>query len=78
MNHYAATKKGLSLATLYTELKDLKQQPQTAWLREMDSQALQQVLQDLEKAFQAFKSKRSGFPKFVRRSKLSGGGTTSI
>ncbi len=63
-NHYAATKKGLSLATLYTELKELKQQPQTAWLREIDSQALQQVLQDLDKAFQAFKSRRSGFPKF--------------
>jgi len=63
-NHYAATKKGLSLAILSTELKHLKQQPQTAWLRDMDSQALQQVLQDLERAFQAFFAKRSGFPKF--------------
>jgi putative transposase len=64
INHYAATKQGLSLATLYTELKDLKQQLQTAWLRQIDSQALQQVLQDLDKAFQAFFAKRSGFPKF--------------
>src|SRR5437867_10920461 len=53
-DHYTATKQSLSLATLYTELKDLKQQPDTAWLREIDSQALQQVLQDLDKAFQAF------------------------
>jgi len=64
MNHFAATNKRLSLATLFTELKDLKQRPDTAWLREIDSQALQQVLQDLEKAFQAFFAKRSGFPKF--------------
>jgi transposase len=60
-DHYATTKQRLSLAMLYTELKDLKQQPQTAWLPAMDSQALQQVLQDLDKAFQAFFAKRSGF-----------------
>ena len=63
-DYYATNKKGLPLSVLYTELKDLKQQPETAWLREMDSQALQQVLQDLDKAFQAFFAKRSGYPQF--------------
>jgi putative transposase len=62
--HYAQTKKSLPLAMLYAELRDLKQQPQMAWLRAMDSQALQQTLRDLDKAFQAFFAKRSGLPKF--------------
>jgi putative transposase len=62
--HYAQTKKSLPLAVLYAELRELKQQPQTAWLRQIDSQALQQTLRDLEGAFQAFFAKRSGYPKF--------------
>ncbi len=62
--HYAQTKKSLALAMLYAELRDLKQRPETAWLREMDSQALQQTLRDLDKAFQSFFARRAGFPKF--------------
>src|SRR5215207_9212228 len=63
-DHYAQTKKNLTVTQLCEELTLLKQQPDTAWLREIDSQALQQVLQDLEKAFQAFFAKRCGFPIF--------------
>ena len=44
-NHYAETHTRLSYNALATELTALKQQIETAWLREMDSQALQQVLQ---------------------------------
>jgi putative transposase len=35
-----------------------------AWLREADSQLLQQALQDLDRAFRAFFSKRARFPRF--------------
>jgi putative transposase len=63
-NHYTETHTHLSYNALAAELTALKQQIETAWLREMDSQALQQVLRDLDTAFQAFFAKRSGFPKF--------------
>jgi putative transposase len=68
--HYRQTGKPLSYNTLAAELTRLKQQPATAWLREMDSQSLQQTLRDLESAFQHFfrrvrqGQKNTGFPKF--------------
>ncbi len=62
--HYAQTHTTLSYNALAAELTTLKLQPQTAWLREIDSQALQQVLRDLERAFQAFLAKRAGYPHF--------------
>jgi putative transposase len=68
--HYRATGKTLSFDRLCKELTFLKQQPATAWLRAIDSQALQQALRDLERAFQHFfrrvrqGEKRKGFPKF--------------
>ena len=65
--HYAATGKSIPMAQLSAELTALKQQPETAWLREADSQALQQVLTDLHQAFRT--SSRSGraSPKFKSR-----------
>jgi putative transposase len=52
---------------LAAELTQLKRQPQTAWLAEIDSQLLQQVLRDLDQAFRAFFAKRAGFPRFKSR-----------
>lgn len=65
--HYAATGKTLSLNRLYAELTALKQEPETAWLREMDSQALQQAIRDLDRAFVNFFEKRARFPRFKAR-----------
>jgi putative transposase len=65
--HYAATGKSISYKVLAGELVALKQQPETAWLREADSQALQQALIDLCQAFQNFFEKRARYPKFKRR-----------
>jgi putative transposase len=68
--HYRATGKTLSFTSLCKQLTLLKQRPETAWLREIDSQSLQQALRDLESAFQHFfrrvrqGEKRKGFPKF--------------
>ena len=62
--HYKATGKRLSVTALCAELAALKQQPHTAWLREMDSQALQQAIRDLDLAFRAFFEKRARFPRF--------------
>src|SRR5262245_6576511 len=62
--HYAQTGDGLSVTQLGTELVTLKSAPATAWLAEMDSQALQQAIRDLYQAFRAFFPKRANFPRF--------------
>ena len=45
---YADTGKSIPAAELSRRLTALKRQPETAWLSEVDSQALQQVLADLQ------------------------------
>ena len=66
-DHYAATGQSISLKQLSAELTALKQQPATAWLQEVDSQALQQALQDLHQAFANFFAKRARHPRFKSR-----------
>src|SRR5829696_7004528 len=51
-DHFRETGKTLSFTALSTELTILKQQPATAWLREMHAQSLQQALRDLDSAYQ--------------------------
>jgi putative transposase len=65
--HYQETGKRLSLGELMSELVALKRQPATAFLQECDSQALQQTLRDLERAFVNFFEQRASFPKRKRR-----------
>jgi putative transposase len=65
--HYAATGKSIPLKQLSAELTALKQQPETAWLQEANAQALQQVLEDLRRAFKNFFEKRARSPKFKSR-----------
>jgi putative transposase len=71
--HYQQTGTTLSYNDLAAELTQMKQQPATAWLREMDSQSLQQALRDLDSAYQHFfrrarnGEKKKGFPKFKSR-----------
>jgi putative transposase len=66
-DHYAATGRSISFKQLSAELTLLKQQPETAWLNEVDSQALQQVLKDLRGAFGSFFAKRARHPRFKSR-----------
>jgi putative transposase len=72
-DHFQQTGKALSFAALCAELTILKQQPDMAWLRDMDSQSLQQALRDLDSAYQHFfrrvrkGDKQKGFPKFKSR-----------
>lgn len=69
-DHFRQTGKTLSFSALSTELTLLKQQPATAWLRDMHAQSLQQALRDLDSAYQHFfrrtrnGEKKKGFPKF--------------
>src|SRR6266496_1657765 len=68
--HFQQTATTLSYNDLAAELTRLKQQPEMAWLREMDSQSLQQALRDLDSAYQRFfrrarnGDRKKGFPKF--------------
>jgi putative transposase len=66
-DHYAATGKSIGLKQLSAELTALKRQPETAWLNEADSQALQQTLKDLHRAFGNFFAKRARYPRFKSR-----------
>jgi len=72
-DHFQQTGKTLGFNALCAELTILKQHPATAWLREIDSQSLQQALRDLENAYQHFfrrarnGEKKKGFPKFKSR-----------
>lgn len=59
---YKATGKGLSYYALATKLPKLKQEYE--WLKEADSQALQQSLQHLAAAYEAFFKGRARFPHF--------------
>ena len=55
----------------YTVLANLlplwKQDPNLAWVKESPSQALQQTLKDLERAYKNFFSKRADFPRFKKK-----------
>ncbi len=67
---FKQTGKRRSYNDLAAELTRLKQERDTAWLREMESQSLQQSLRDLERAYQHFFRRvkqgntKKGFPKF--------------
>ncbi len=64
--HEAGEKK-LSYAALCKALTEWKGQPQTLWLNETPSQALQQALKNLERAYKNFFEKRADFPRFKKK-----------
>lgn len=66
-DHYAEHAEGLSAKVLSADLTALKKQPDTEWLKAVDSQLLQQALKDVDRAFQNFFDKRSRFPRFKSR-----------
>jgi putative transposase len=59
---YRATGKGLNYHALAIRLPKLKQEQE--WLKDADSQALQQSLQNLARAFDNFFAKRGRYPRF--------------
>jgi putative transposase len=63
---YAEAKKSLRYIDWAKLLGDLKNEFE--WLKEVNSQALQQTLKDLESAFVRFSKKLGGFPNFKKRS----------
>lgn len=59
--------KKLGYAGLCKELTEWKVQPETLWLSETPSQALQQALKNLERAYKNFFEKRADFPRFKKK-----------
>src|SRR5918994_2963572 len=68
--YYVEHGKVISARELSSELTALKSKPETLWLKEADSQMLQQALRDVERACDAFFKRRSRFPQL--RSKKAG------
>ncbi len=64
---YAAGEKRLGYAGLCSALIEWKAAPATAWLCDTPSQALQQTLKDLERAYTNFFAKRADFPRFKKK-----------
>jgi putative transposase len=64
--HYAQHGNTLGYAAQNLELTALKHQPVLRWLTQADSQALQESLRDLDRAFVNFFEKRARFPRFKR------------
>lgn len=64
IEHYKNTKKSLSIYQIQKEITLLKQERETEWLKEIDSQSLQQTTFDLDSAFSMFFKKIGKFPKF--------------
>lgn len=68
LRKYAYTKFGIKVGkfALTNHIKKLKSREQTAWLKEIDSQAIQQSIANMDKAYQHF-FKGGGYPKFKSR-----------
>ena len=64
---YESGGKKLGYAGLTRLLVEWKANPETLWLNEMPSQALQQALKDLERAYTNFFAKRANFPRFKKK-----------
>lgn len=67
LDHHDATGATISRRELSRRLTVLKSEPGYEWMRDIDSQLLQQALVDLRRAFRNFFEGRSGFPRFSSR-----------
>jgi putative transposase len=70
--HDQQTGKSLPWGELSRRLTALKHRPERAWLKEADSQALQQALADVFRAYRNFFERRARFPRFKSRKRDRG------
>jgi len=68
IDHYATTGTGLNYFHNSAALTQLKKLPEFEWLNNVSAQSLQQVLRNLDIAYNNFFNKRAQFPKFKNRS----------
>lgn len=65
---YQTEKKGISVFQLTNDMAKWKDQEETSWLKEVNSQALQMSLRHLDIAYTRFFREKKGFPKFKNKS----------
>ena len=65
---YASEKRNTSQYECMRLVTALRHDPEFVWLASCDSMALQEAVKDLNKAFVNFFEKRSGYPKFYKKS----------
>lgn len=65
--HYVGTGEGLNGFTLNKELTSLKDDSDYIWLKQADSQVLQQKTKDLDRAYTNFFEGRAGYPAFKKK-----------
>ena len=70
---YVGNKHNLSCFELHSQLIDLKEE--LPWLKELNSQSLQQAITNLDKAYTAFFKGQNSFPKFKKK---TNGGSFNI
>jgi len=64
IEHYTKGKKTLSRFEIQKDLVSLKNEKETKWLKEVNSQSLQASLVNLDQAYTRFFREKNGFPKF--------------
>ncbi len=62
--YYQENKKGISIFEIDKKIVELKNSEETKWLKEVNSQSLQQSLKHLDSAFTKFFKEKKGYPKF--------------
>ena len=67
ISEFTKTGKTLSVYDLKKDIPLLKQEESTSWLKEINSQSLQQALFHLDSAYKKFFKKQGGFPKFKNK-----------
>jgi len=67
MKKYKLEEKNISCFDLKKQLVNLKNNEETKWLKEINSQSLQEAIVHLDKAFTRFFREKRGFPKFKRK-----------
>ena len=68
MEYYQKEKKGISVFKLTNDMVKWKGIEETKWLKEVNSQALQMSLRNLDAAYTRFFRDKKGFPKFKNKS----------
>ncbi|WP_432646651.1 IS200/IS605 family element RNA-guided endonuclease TnpB [Mitsuokella sp.] len=63
-DEWKANHKSVTYGETSRMLTDLKKREETAWLKEIDSMALQEALKDLDRAYQNFFKLHTGYPRF--------------
>ena len=63
-DEWSANHKSVTYVQTAAMLTDLKRNEETAWLKEVDSMALQEALRNLDRAYQNFFAKRAKYPRF--------------